>query len=171
MNIEKIVTLNDKIYIYFNEAWYNNRAVNKTIKIYLPTYPRTLIGQINIPEIYLNTNLTKSFIQLKTTWKNYDLKICQFEVFIEDQKLAGPSFVTEFYTSKETFDYPVATTKKGLFIFDIPDAVYLGAQHTVVNARMSRFLMVKPEKNNTIEFTVNNKTFYFNKKYVKRLQI
>ena len=167
MNIEKIVTLNDKIYIYFNEAWYNNQGVNKTIKIYLPTYPRTLIGQINIPIIYLNTNLTKSFIQLNTTWKNYDLKICQFEVFIEDQKLAGPSFVTEFYTSKETFDYPVATTKKGLFIFDIPDAVYLGAQHTVVNARMSRFLMVKPEKNNTIEFTVNNKTFYFNKKYVK----
>ena len=167
MNIDKIVTKNNKIYIYFDQAWYDNQSVSKYIKIYLPLYSKKFIGQIKNPTIYLNQSLGRSYIQLNTTWKDYDLTVCQFEVYIADQLVAGSQFVTEFYTSRDTFDYPKATTKKGLFIFDIPDAVSLGAQHTVVNARLSRFLMVKPEKGNTIEYIVNNKTFYFNKQYVE----
>ncbi|MBO4327136.1 MAG: hypothetical protein J5950_07680 [Clostridia bacterium] len=93
--------------------------------------------------------------------------VCRFRVTDGETVLEGPSFAEEIYDSERSFPYPEAGTKKGLQIADVNDAIELGVRHAALNVSQGDFLQLEPEPDNTIEFVLDGRTFYFNRRTVE----
>lgn len=92
-----------------------------------------------------------------------DLVCCRFELISNNEVLSGRHYVEEINNSLRNFDYPVADTKKGLQIWNLDDAIELGVKHAALNVNLGDFMLAEYEENNTIEFKLDGRTYFFDK--------
>ena len=98
----------------------------------------------------------------------YDLLTSKLVVTDSDGNVVeGKKYVEDINTSTRYFDYPTPSTKKGLQVVSVPDALHLGVKHAALNVNQGDFIMLCPEEDNTIEFRYSGKTYYFNKRIVE----
>ena len=97
----------------------------------------------------------------------YDTSVCRFRLYAHGEKLAGPAFAEEIRDSLRNFPYPAAGTKKGLQIADIKDAIELGVAHAALNVSQGDLLELAPDEDNTLEFPLDGRTYYFNRRSVE----
>ncbi|MBO5076922.1 MAG: hypothetical protein J5584_04925 [Clostridia bacterium] len=97
----------------------------------------------------------------------YDTAVCRFRLFARGAQAEGPAFAEELKDPLRNFPYPAADTKKGLQIADIKDAIELGVRHAALNVSQGDLLELAPDGDNTLEFPLDGRTYYFNRKNVE----
>ncbi len=87
------------------------------------------------------------------------------------QAIGAPQYATDIqFAAANTYPYPTADTKKGLLVEMTDDAEELGIGHAVVNVEMSTMMFEqKLNPANTIDYTMDGTTYYFNKGYFENL--
>ncbi len=91
-------------------------------------------------------------------------------VAIRDSTPVGaPKFVTEFHHVANNEDsYPKVTSKKGLQVQMIDDAIVLGVKHAALNVDLGRMAVLKANPDD-IAWLSDGKTFRFSRSYVEHL--
>ncbi len=157
MNIKKISADREKITIHLDST----EKTKLNVSFYDPSlghekllYSSVLSfadGKADIERISENGDLIYSRIEAET---------------IDKAPVSGIKYVDEITGSKRDFDYPTASTKKGLQIcYNIAEEVEnLGVKHAALNVNVGNFIMENYEEGNTIEFEYDGKVYYINKK-------
>ncbi len=99
--------------------------------------------------------------------EGHDLLICRFGLTVDGEAVPGKRYVEQITDACRTYPYPQVDTKKGLQISDAADAKILGVRHSAINVNEGDFLLPAPVEGNTIEYTLDGRVFYFNKKIVE----
>lgn len=87
---------------------------------------------------------------------------------LEAEYFEGVCYVTELCNiSKYDYEYPSSTTKKGLQVYMIDDAVKLGIQHAALNLNLPS-IAVPGKEINTVSYYTDNKEYYFNQEYLDK---
>lgn len=165
MRINKITASKDAVIVSVDTP-VSDTAV---LEVYLPLFRVNPAPLIRMPLADFS-GMTE--ISLPRTVEGYD-GLCLRYVLYADGKTncpaGGPCFVEEIGDSGRQYPYPTVNTKKGLQISDAEDAKILGVKHSAININQGDMLIEVPEPGNTLEYTLDGKTYYFRKSHVERM--
>ena len=134
------------------------------LTVYMPVY-----GASDAPVLHKSVVTSGSKqIDLPRVQNGRDLLFGRFEMVMNGGIIPGKQYVEDILDAARTYPYPPADTKKGCQISDAEDAKILGVKHSALNVNEGDFLLPEPEEGNTIEYTWNGKTYFFNKRQVEK---
>ena len=158
MKIQSISATADTIRLTLDEPL----AEPADLSVYSPLY-----GTETDPLITLPMPAGQATLSLPRDAAGRDGICLRYVLTAGGQTVPGKRYVESITDAPRTYPYPQVETKKGLQISDAQDAKILGVRHSAINVNEGDFLLPAPVEGNTIEYVLDGRVFYFNKKIVE----
>ena len=79
-------------------------------------------------------------------------------------EVTGKKYVEEILPARYDYPYPAASSKKGLQVTMVEDALELGIRHAAISVNLGDFLMEYPDGGNTIYYRFEGKDYYIRRR-------